>query len=51
MVVTLMPPAVDAEPPPANIRASVRSMVVESIWFWSTRLKPPERVITDAKSE
>ena len=46
-----MPPAVDAEPPPANISASDKSRVVASIWFWSTRLKPPERVMTEAKME
>ena len=48
-VVTLIPPAVDAEPPPANIMASVSSRVTCEVSGMSTRLNPPERIITDAK--
>ena len=49
-VVTLIPPAVDAEPPPANIMASVSSRVTWEVSGMSTRLNPPERIITDAKN-
>ena len=51
MVVTLMPPAVEAEPPPTNISASVSSIVTWFISFMSTRLKPPDRVMTEANTE
>ena len=50
MVVTLMPPAVEAEPPPINMSTSVMRLVTGRISFISTRLKPPERVMTEAKS-
>ena len=50
-VVTLMPPAVEADPPPTNISASMSSR--DSGWcaFVSSIAKPPERVITEPNRE
>ena len=50
-VVTLMPPAVDAEPPPTNMSASMSSQVLSCISPTSTVEKPPERGMTPANSE
>ncbi len=50
-VVTLMPPAVDAEPPPTNISASVMSQLASCMPPVSTVEKPPERGMTPAKSD
>ena len=50
-VVTLMPPAVDAEPPPTNMSASMSSQVPSCICPTSTVEKPPERGMTPANSE
>src|SRR5699024_4951571 len=48
-VVTLMPPAVEADPPPTNIRASVSSIVVAVEDSMSTIANPPERIMVEAK--
>ncbi len=46
-VVTLMPPAVPALPPPMNISAQVISSVAFSSAPMSMALKPPLRVMTE----
>ena len=43
-VVTLMPPAVPAGPPPMNIKTSIPSQVSSCIWPMSTELNPAVRV-------
>ena len=48
-VVTLMPPAVPAGPPPMNIRMSMPSQVSSCIRPMSTELNPAVRVCTDWK--
>jgi len=50
-VVTLMPPAVDAAPPPTNMSASSSSQVPSCICPTETVEKPPERGMTPARSE
>ena len=50
-VVTLTPPAVDTEPPPTNINASVMSMVDALVSTGSMTAKPPERIITEANTD
>ena len=50
-VVTLMPPAVDAEPPPTNMSASLSSQVPSCISPTSTVEKPPERGMTPANRD
>ena len=49
MVVTFTPPAVEPEPPPMNMSTSVRRVETGVMVSISTRLKPPERIITEAK--
>ena len=49
IVVTLIPPAVEADPPPINISRSIPIQVAESICEISSEFRPPERGITDAK--
>ena len=46
-----MPPAVEAEPPPTNMRASLTSQVASCISPTSTVEKPPERGMTPANSD
>ena len=48
-VVTFTPPAVEPEPPPMNMSVSVSSVETGVMASMSTRLKPPERIITEAK--
>ncbi len=48
IVVTLIPPAVEAEPPPINISRSIPNQVAGSIWDMSTEFKPPDLGITEA---
>ena len=48
-VVTLMPPAVPAGPPPMNIRMSIPTHVSSFICPMSTELNPAVRVCTDWK--
>ena len=49
-VVTLIPPAVPAEPPPTNISASETSKVIGVDSFVSVSANPPERIMTEANS-
>ena len=44
----LIPPAVDALPPPMNMRMEVTNHEVGCIWLTSKELKPAVRGITDA---
>ena len=48
-VVTLMPPAVPAGPPPMNISTSMPSQVSSFNWPMSSELNPAVRVCTDWK--
>ena len=48
-VVTLIPPAVPAGPPPMNIRTSIPTQVSSCICPMSTELKPAVRVCTEWK--
>ena len=45
-----MPPAVDTDPPPTNISASLMSSVVEVDWAVSTIANPPDRNMTEANN-
>ena len=49
-VVTLMPPAVEADPPPTNISMSNTSRVAPPISEVSTVLNPPERDIIETNN-
>ena len=49
-VVTLMPPAVDAEPPPTNMSIDAASIEDPFRSPMSTTLKPPERVMAERKN-
>ena len=48
-VVTLMPPAVDAEPPPMNMSMSVTSRLEPSSSPMSRVAKPPDLAIDEMK--
>jgi len=50
-VVTLMPPPVEADPPPTNMRASMRSRDSGRCTSGLSIANPPERVMIEPKSE